>query len=510
MRTTIYGRSVTVIVSCLTTILSGCSMDSPAETYQPTPYYTPEYDSTLKVEMKKASFTCNSPVDCPKNVGLIYSDMGTDYFRPTISQCTGFLVADNIVATNSHCVPELVKQGIKACSGNIMIRLMPSGAAETVFDCKRLIDFSAVRGLEFDYAYFEVAPTGRQPFKVARNGIQDRQSLLVSKVSPIERSSYSTAHGGTLASVQCTAALNSLLNLNSVSPWSHTAVAVDCEAIGGNSGSPVLNLQQEVVGILQSKLLDGAKLKEAFQKFAVGVPSRFSPHFVFTNLTCVPDPVTKEFATTECTAAKKLNFTDCMSVNTQENEDNAKRISKDWNDSLPPIFLYKLTTEAATAATQAVPMCVVPKATLGAKFDTYVQKKSALSWGGPVISLRADLATKLSIKLKFDSQYRLTSTLDLKEEYRHSFDVLLEKKGKDWIGSYNMASTRSGYDLIDFGRIKFPLAIGDCTAEQIKTANLEVARMANGEILTEAQLKERTKADAATAQKPEAKYCSKI
>ena len=490
-------------------LMTGCGPQSNSYSQGPTVMQAPTAPLTiLEHDLKIADFHCDSSGGCPENVGLIFVETRTSYSLSGQGQCTGFLVADNIVATNSHCIPEAAKVSRENCSANIAIRFLDRGHTQTqgvqaqpsIFTCKRVLDFSPGGIMSPDYAFFEIASTGRQPVKIAQNGIADRSGLRVVKVTP-NSPSYSMLRGGTMESARCTTALNTLLNIRSASPWSETAVAVDCAAVSGNSGSPVFNDRDEVVGILQSHMLEewNSILKQNFSKYAKGIPSQIIPHFVFTNLSCVPDPLTKKFASTECQAAKNVGLGDCLNIESPENEVNGERALKSWNDSLSPIFVYKKIVDEKTALISAVPACVVPRKILGDQYDSFVQKVGVYGFRDETISMSHALNVKLGAKMQLDGHYRMMPQLEFSEDSRSYYQVELKKEGDVWVGRYFNPQTILGFE---FSRLKFPLVVKDCTVAEVRTGHVEFVRMATGEEITAAEFKLRSKS------KVDSRYCA--
>lgn len=519
MELTIYGNALaqnilnalraSAVVFFLFSGIVACSPEGASSNQSPV-YYTPEQVSTLEQELKAASFSCASYSECPENVGLLYVNTDGNHTQPAIGQCTGFLVADNIVATNSHCVPQPMKNQAAQCDSSMMIRFTEVEKKQTIFKCKRMIDFSPGGIMNADYAFFEIAPTGRKPFKIAREGVKDRVPLHVVRVTPLQPNTiYPTAsdRGGRIeVSRLCRAGINTLLNLKSASPWAQTGLSLGCDAVPGNSGSPVLNEREEVVGILQSHMLEewNRLVQNSFKDFGQGMPSQLTPHFLFTNLTCVPDPVTKEYDRARCDSAKNLMFTDCIDLQDPGSEEKARAAAANWNESLPAIFLYQKTTSMKNGTTQAKPICVLPKYEIGTAYDQYVALEGIYGFRHESIRTSGPLGFRLAPKMTIDTDYRVNPQLNFVEGARTEFSVELEKDGGTWRGYYFMSRSLGG---IDFSNVKFPLSIKDCTPAEIKTGSFSMGMTEAGKMLTEAEANVMAREQLRERVKPEAKLC---
>lgn len=87
---------------------------------------------------------------------------------------------------------------------------------------------------------------------------------------------------------------------------------IDCAIYQGNSGSPVLNQQGKIIGILHA----GYWSEERQHKnYGIDGKSRVwgigSNHAYFTNLMCVADPVTKQELAPECQQSANMSLLDC-------------------------------------------------------------------------------------------------------------------------------------------------------------------------------------------------------
>lgn len=484
MKTTIF----TVLALSTSLLLLSCSdYNSEGDDYNP-PYYTAENYTGIEKELKDAEFYCSSSSDCPKSVGLIFSNIDGSDYNPRVGQCTGFLIAEDIVATNSHCIPDRLKTSNSQCDAQIAIRFIDSSAKKNIFGCKEILDYSPLGVFDPDYAFFRVEKTGKEPFVIHKDGLKDNEPIRVAKVTPLRHSV-----GGRLEIENCKVGLGTLLNLKSTNSWSKTGTGLGCEAIGGNSGSPVLNNDGHVVGILQSKMLDRYNrfIEESFKKFKLEMPNRMLPHMLFTSLSCVSDPVTGTHNEQKCSYGEGLGFTDCIAFENDKTTANSERLYNGWKGQLPSIFVYEYETDEKTLTTRAQPICVKPKGKY-ADYDRYVSLEGLIGFREETLSLTYPHAITVGGRFNVDDEYRLEPELNFVEEVRSDYSVDLVKKEGKWTGTTN--STYSDWRIrFDLTKLKIPMNLTECTDEQISADEVSKVKLSNGDVLTEKEYERRQK-----------------
>lgn len=427
-----------------------------------------------------ATFYCDSNADCPENVGLIYSNASDSPYNTRLGVCTGFLVSENIVATNSHCIQEYLKSGAPTlCQGNMSIRfLRQSYGKEEIFGCKKIITFSHLKNeIGQDYAFFEISKTDILPVTIVQNGMKNKESVHVKKITPLE-----SGMGGRLEVQHCALALDSMLNSKSATPWSETGVAVRCRAKQGNSGSPVFNSENQVIGILQSYYTEAffRKLKDQGSVFN-NIPDDME-HFQFTNLTCVPHPVSGAYAKDKCNSAKDLSIHSCHKYETASAEQSEKVLTDEWTKLLPSIFVYEITTEALTLLKSAVPICVKTTEQDPQSYLKYVE--SSRLFRSEKISLVYVQSLKFGLNVPVDQELRLEKDVRLKKQAQFENEIILKNSGKKWEGEI-FSKSNDRYQSFDFSRKRTAMTLPNCQAQDISRGNVVKVKLANGQTVLE-------------------------
>lgn len=183
---------------------------------------------------------------CPEGIGRI---MVLNYRNKRKSRfCSGFLTSENTFITNNHCLSTQ-----KECDDSHISVF--NGTNAVVVGCKRIIaskvDHSDTDYRGQDFTIIELQKSlNITPFRLSPLSASLGDSLTAWVVDQMG------AYKGRITQLACT-----------FSKQSYSMVLSNCPAIPGNSGSPVVNSQNEIIGILwggsdRNKLDESDSLEE--------------------------------------------------------------------------------------------------------------------------------------------------------------------------------------------------------------------------------------------------------
>ena len=162
------------------------------------------------------------------------------------NHCTGFLISENRVMTNAHCLKDVEGDYCQ----NVTAFFQSHGKTVRA-RCERVID--RVLSLEelwnsSDYAVFEVDKvSSEQPVAFENSGVSHLEHLTVYSTR-IDQDSIKIVRNG------CTALHSTILAPMLDSPHSNTLIMKNCDILPGDFGSPILRENGTLAGILYQKL----------------------------------------------------------------------------------------------------------------------------------------------------------------------------------------------------------------------------------------------------------------
>ncbi len=418
----------------------GCAKNNDTDNKDPFPTY--DANSPLGKELSATTLSCASS-ECESNkadfesigmVAMARDGYVSKYGSYKMGQCTGFLYGSNdIVALNSHCITDAMWENRSACNETLAIRFPETpGHPSEIRSCTELIYKSAIgdaNGFEIkaDYAFFRIKPVNRAFLPLATSPTGSQQTVSVRKVNPIP---YSHTIGGQLDYARCQTLTGSLLNSKYYSQWADTGLAIKpsnsystCKIIQGNSGSPVLNARNEIIGFAQSyatpeflTILKSSAFTDAFNKsvkinMKFDLPSYLPEHFQYTQALCVRNPRNINAENTACSQNRPQTVSDETEATTGfDNAKNADEYMQGLKNSSAfqsSLFSLDFVKDKDFHRYSVVPKCIVnPK-----KWNqTEIDSGSAVSGANKNIrtSMRP-MFLELQVDVKFDANLVQTS-----------------------------------------------------------------------------------------------------
>ena len=257
----------------------------------------PENDlKTLTEASEKAELVCkNGDSECPLAVVLITVPIPTG-----IAHCTGFLISENEVMTNDHCVRDslsITKDMRKLrkdipCSGFIhthFIASSPRGTAYTV-GCESIEMRSGGKTVaSSDYAIIKLQSqvVDRTPLKLSTRGFKNGEGATIYRVQP-DQGSQSVNKLGQLEKLNCKASYGSYRFPAINAPNLPIMTFGNCPIQLGNSGSPALNEDGEVGAIIHGFLMTSATDTQVLNELeSVCLDSSYGTMAISTQIMCM-------------------------------------------------------------------------------------------------------------------------------------------------------------------------------------------------------------------------------
>ncbi len=222
--------------------------------------------------------------DTPEALGTLLVIHDGKFASRKVSACTWSLIDQEYAVTNSHCIPQALKDNKSLNCHNYLQGKISTGNGKSItVKCLKLVSFSKTDNSPLknnDYALIKIEKVNVQPFGLSRVGISEGEQLKAATMdhdmSPVKIVSQYNPK-------DCTSESSDILGRIKSAGSSPITMFGDCKIIQGNSGSPVLNTSGDVVALVHASIKD--KLPEAFGKGLdrVLVSNKIG---VITNLKC--------------------------------------------------------------------------------------------------------------------------------------------------------------------------------------------------------------------------------
>lgn len=237
--------------------LFGCADHKPPVEEARTPYFS-EYHYpvglTFDEVVETAYLKCAD--DCNQNVGMLLVSTRSAAGEKIFGRCTGTLVAEDIVLTADHCVPDEARKPGASC-GDFLAFIAPSSPAWSLAPsvkrskCRRIVHTSNPQKAEADpdYALIQLSDKlSDAPEPFSRSGFGDRMVIDVRVVDP--DGEYPL--GGIQKKKSCQTFYQTVFALDFIDPWAPRIplFGQDCQLIGGNSGAPIFSETGFILGVV--------------------------------------------------------------------------------------------------------------------------------------------------------------------------------------------------------------------------------------------------------------------
>lgn len=231
------------VCAALLSLLSGCARERAGSQHI---YVETKSLAHAQEVALKSQVSCVGSGQCHEAVALLAVATEDNTYG-----CNGFLVAPDLMITNSHCVPKELQASGSNCS-NRMWAFFPKVdmTPATVVGCSAVQNVLLSRfGNDPDYALIKLdRPVDRRSLKISRDGATANNPTLF-RVRTIKENNVLI---GELGRGTCEVALNTIPTPFADSIQSPVLSLGTCELKPGDSGSPLLNSQGEVWGLVQS------------------------------------------------------------------------------------------------------------------------------------------------------------------------------------------------------------------------------------------------------------------
>jgi hypothetical protein len=195
---------------------------------------------------------CTDASQCSPAVGMLVSTSSS-----SAVQCTAFLISSNIVATNSHCIPDDLKAAGSACQERIALIFPEVGNYPAVkTGCTQVISASTIDSTfkNPDYAFVRLdANVSRPILQITHSGLADNGIYQLDKIDPYQGNGIPE---GYLHQVQCKAIYGSLVTGGAASAQAPVMAMGDCAVVEGNSGSPLIDSNGNVPAVIFATIND--------------------------------------------------------------------------------------------------------------------------------------------------------------------------------------------------------------------------------------------------------------
>ena len=203
-----------------------------------------------KVKLDVSDSRCMEKNNCSPSVGLLVAAS-----EKYVETCTAFLITDDVVATNAHCIPKDLRDLKEECNDRITLDFPETNTyPREIVKCSQVLEVSKITNRfkgNADFAFIKLARKIRRPIlEISQKGFDadSYEDFSIIKMEP--HNMESGLPGGFQQEETCRYTPNSMLSSDkSTSPFRAIVVMADCIVVSGNSGSPIVDSEGKVRGI---------------------------------------------------------------------------------------------------------------------------------------------------------------------------------------------------------------------------------------------------------------------
>jgi hypothetical protein len=278
---------VLIAVAALGIAAHGCGKKTDTDPELPVSgFKIPLTDSSEAQKLAaQGQVTCKDPEKCSDSVAMVVSAE-----ERSINLCSGFMVSDDVLVTNSHCIPAALRGQDSPCRDKIHFYFPRTSKFEARHaDCGKIVFASLVdlpdQYMGPDYAFVRLdQPSGRPKLEISTEGLAEAAPVSVVRMTP--KSAVSPV--GEIDTTQCRVVQRSYALPQFSQPLNPVVTVGDCKLVNGNLGAPVLDNRGQVRAIAHGSLDFSKDVRYSLES---RVEASISDLAYATNFACAYNPL---------------------------------------------------------------------------------------------------------------------------------------------------------------------------------------------------------------------------